>query len=125
MTPAVFSGTNTIGGEVEDGLFSLFARLAGFARWHGVSLDETWNFANLRRLCEEVEWHSILDVRPDFTERYSRTYASKPKLHAGFNVRMKITSYADELWPGFVLGTLTHWGYDTVQGFGRYAIQTP
>lgn len=125
MTPVVFRGTDIAGGKVEDGFFSLFARLAGLARWHGVSLDETWNFTNLRKSCKDIEWSNILDTKSHVIERFSRTYTAKPKLHAGFDVRAKITGYADEMWPGFVLGTLTHWGYDTVQGYGRYAIQNP
>jgi hypothetical protein len=125
ITPFVFGGQEHLKASIKDLLFTIFARIAGLMRWQGVAPDKDLRFASLRTACEAIKSELVLPPRFVSTDRWSRTFSKKAKQEIGVHLSILVREYPEWLWPGIVLGTLTHAGYDVVQGYGRYALSDP
>jgi hypothetical protein len=124
-TPIITSAQSLIRPSIDNLLFTIFARVSGVARWNGVRLDADWSFEKIRELVARINHSSLLPPRISVVSRKSRSYGQMTRLETGLHLELKIDDYPDALWPGFVLGTLAHAGYDTSQGFGRIIIADP
>lgn len=124
-TPMIMSGQTIMRSETPQLFFSIFARLAGLARWHGIEAADDLAFSSIRAACRAIRTEVLFEPRPSLQQRYSRTFRTRGRSEAGLYLTVLVRAFPDELWPGFVLGTLSHAGYDVVQGYGRYAIGYP
>jgi len=124
-TPFVMSSQQTMKGGIPDLLFSIFARIAGLSRWHGFQAGPDLAFPAIRAACSEVRSEVLFKPHIKFERRTSRTFRGHGRLETGLDVCLLVRDFPEALWPGFVLGTLTHAGYDVVHGYGRYAIGAP
>jgi hypothetical protein len=119
------SSQQTMKGGIPDLLFTIFARIAGLSRWHGFEAGADLSFPAIRAACGDVRSEILFEPRVRFERRKSRTFRGEGRLETGLDIRLLVRDFPEALWPGFVLGTLTHAGYDVVHGYGRYAIGSP
>jgi hypothetical protein len=125
LTPIVTSNQEILRYDTAAMLQTIFARISGLARWHGIKAGPDMAFGRLEKLCRQTEVSSLLPGSPFAMSRRSRTFAKRERRQLGYLVNLRVSQYPLELWPGFVIGTLTHAGYDVAQGYGRYEICDP
>lgn len=125
ITPIVMGGGETLKGSYKDLLASLCLRLAGLARWHDLAVPDLEDSSRIAELCGKVRLEEIFEVKASKYERRSINFGRKGKVEKGIMGHWFVRDYPDTLWPCFVLGTLTNFGFDISQGAGRYVISEP
>ncbi|MCT8268011.1 hypothetical protein NYQ83_12070 [Afifella sp. JA880] len=122
LTPFGLSNQQTVRHSQTQLIASIFKRIAGLARWHRVQMERDLSFSRIDELVCEIEVYPVLEPNLSLVSRRSRSFQTKERVQTGFSTSLKVDAFPPELWPGFVLGTLTHAGYDVPQGYGRYEI---
>ena len=125
ITPIVMSGGNKLKGGFDDLLTSLCFRLAGLARWHDVDAPDLISSALIARLRNRLVMEGLFGTRAEKYERRSISFGRMVKSENGIMGHWYVRDYPEEMWPVFVLGTLTNFGFDVSQGAGRYVISDP
>lgn len=120
ITPFVALNRPAISMDATGIFTTMLKRIAGLLRWHGLASGESMSFGELDRLSCQIRYRFPFPPRLVHVERRSRTFAGSPRSHFGFNTQLQIVDYVKELWPAFLVGTLTHLGFEASQGFGRF-----
>ena len=125
VTPMVLGNREKQSGAYRTVFATLLKRVGGLARWQGVDVADLSDFTRIEEMAAAVRAEQFAPAQVRAFHRRSSSFGAHEKIETGFLQQLLIKDYPRQIWPAFVLGTLTNCGYDVSQGAGRFVIGDP